>query len=112
MQLSLYNSNTAIINGIKNLRISGHNNKIKINSHITNLFLEGNNNYIDGMDPNCKIDYLKIRGSNNKVNLNYNCSHVKKDISSNQNSVIVDKHNFNGKKVINNFNQGMDMLNI
>ena len=68
MQLSLYNSNTAIINAIKNLRISGHNNKIKINSHITNLFLEGNNNYIDGMDPNCKIDYLKIRGSNNKVN--------------------------------------------
>ena len=112
MQLALYNSNNAINNPFRNLRISGDNNNIKITSHITYLIFEGNSNYIDGMDPNCKIDYIKIKGSNNKAYLNHNCSHVKKDRTNNHNSIIIGEHYFNGKNAINNFNQGMDMLNI
>ena len=81
------------------LIIPGNNNRIEISAYIKKLVIKGNSNYIDCIDPKCKIDYLKITGINNTVNLNYNCSQINyEDISNNQNQVIIDKQIVLNKK--------------
>ena len=88
--------------------IDGTNSEIKICSHINNLLISGYNNDIDGTDPNCKIEKLEVKGSNNTVKLNRNCSNVQKNIAS-SNELIIE--GFNGNNGINNFNQAMDTFN-
>ena len=90
------------------------------------MIVRGDNNKIDCSDPNCRIDKIKIRGSNNIVKLNNNCTNVHKDISGN-NNIVNSSNNINYTTTrrnehtninqttnnrINNFNQGLDFLNM
>ena len=79
--------NSTITNDLYKLTISGINNNVTIKSHIHNLSITGTSNYINGLDPNCKIDNLNVQGISNDINLNQNCINVNKNISGIENSL-------------------------
>ena len=75
------------------------NNNLIIQSQVNKILIGGLNNKINGLDRNCLIDEIAIKGSLNNINLNQNCSNVKKQISGFQN-----KFRINGNDINNNNN--------
>ena len=92
-------NNIIIKSQINDIRISGMNNKIIIQSHINKIAIIGMDNKINGLDINCIIDEITINGCENDINLNENCSQVKKTITGETN-----KFRINGNEINNNFN--------
>ena len=78
---TLIGGNHVIDENLGLLKFFGEYNKIKIKSHVQRLSIEGFYNEIDGLDPNCLINRIFIKGEHNKVILNKNCINVTKSIT-------------------------------
>ena len=81
--------------------VPGVNNKIIIKSHVQNISISGCNNTIDGLDPNCLINYIAVTGVGNTIDLNENCSNVRRCLSGLNNKIKI-----NGNEINDNNNNG------
>ena len=86
--LDLSSESGFINQNLKLLTIRGGHNKIIIKSHINKLTIFGINNKIYGLEPNCLINNIFIKGDYNEINLNRNCINAIKDFKGNENQVI------------------------
>ena len=86
--LDLSSESYFINQNLKLLTIRGGHNKIIIKSHIDKLSIIGINNVIYGLDANCLINNIFIKGDYNEINLNRNCINAIKDFKGNENQVI------------------------
>ena len=102
-----------ITNDLQKLNVIGVSDNIIIKSHINSIEITGTNNRVDGLDPNCKVDYILITGLANDVNLNQNCANVQKCITGLNNTFRINgnhvpqnnnynnnSHVFNGQRII------------
>ena len=90
------------------LKIFGEFNKIKIKSHVHFLTIEGTYNKIDGLDPNCLINKITIKGDFNKINLNRNCINVSKSFNG-ENTIEFGSSDIDRNNSGNNSNQNPKM---
>ena len=101
---TLYGGNHIIDENLGLLKIVGEFSKIKIKSIVQRLSIEGTYNEIDGLDPNCLINRIIIKGDFNKINLNRNCINVSKSFTG-ENKIEFGSPNNNGNNTLNNANQ-------
>ena len=74
-----------------------------IKSHVKNIYMNGTRNKIDGLDPNCKIDFINLWGMNNEIDLNQNCSNLRKSICGFRNKLIIGGNVVNDDNINNRY---------